>query len=133
MLVMGFVTSLASFWILSVLIGWQPLYAAFGAGTLAVHKALVMVSLFAGHFTFVFNAVTNSLSRRYEYASDRFSVQVVGDKEAMASSLVALSRENLSNLTPHPLFSFYHYTHPTTLERVTAIQRSDPNPSSTHA
>jgi STE24 endopeptidase len=49
----------------------------------------------------------------------------VGDREAMASSLVALSRENLSNLTPHPLFSFYHYTHPTTLERVTAITTTE--------
>lgn len=122
MLVLGFVTSLAGFWILSVLIGWEPLYTAFGAGAPAVHKALVIVSLFAGHFTFILNVVTNSLSRRYEYASDRFSVEVVGDKEAMASSLVALSRENLSNLTPHPLYSFYHYTHPTTLERVQAIQ-----------
>lgn len=122
MLVMGFLTSLAGFWILSVLIGWEPLYATFGAGGPAVHKALVIVSLFAGHFTFVLNILTNALSRRYEYASDKFSVEVVGDKEAMASSLVSLSRENLSNLTPHPLFSFYHYTHPTTLERVKAIQ-----------
>jgi len=125
MLVMGFITSLVSFWVLSVLIGWEPLYAAFNAGSASggPHKALVIVSLFAAHFTFFFNALTNALSRRYEYASDKFSVDVVGDKEAMASSLVALSRENLSNLTPHPLFSFYHYTHPTTLERVRAIQQ----------
>jgi STE24 endopeptidase len=121
MLVMGFLTSLASFWVLSLLIGWGPLYAAFNAGAPAPHKALVIVSLFGSHFTFFLKIATNALSRRYEYASDRFSVEVVGDREAMASSLVALSRENLSNLTPHPLFSFYHYTHPTTIERISAI------------
>jgi STE24 endopeptidase len=124
MLVMGFLTSLAGFWILSLLIGWEPLYAAFRAGPPAPHKALVIISLFGSHFTFFLKAITNALSRRYEYASDAFSVKVVGDAEAMASSLVALSRENLSNLTPHPLYSFYHYTHPTTLERVRAIQAS---------
>jgi STE24 endopeptidase len=121
---MGLVTSLFGFWVLSILIGWEPLYAAFRAGPPAPHKALVIVSLFASHFTFFLKAVTNAISRRYEYASDRFSVQVVKDPEAMASSLVALSRENLSNLTPHPLYSFYHYTHPTTLERVRAIQQT---------
>lgn len=124
MLVLGFVTSLASFYFLSLLIGWEPLYTAFRAGSPAPHKALVIISLFGSHFTFFLKVVTNALSRRYEYASDRFSVQVVGDPEAMASSLVALSRENLSNLTPHPLYSFYHYTHPTTLERVRAIQQT---------
>jgi STE24 endopeptidase len=124
MLVLGFMASLTGFWILSILIDWQPLYDAFNAGPPAPHKALVIAALFGPHFTFLFNAVTNALSRRYEYASDRFSVEVVGDKEAMASSLVALSRENLSNLTPHPLYSFYHYTHPTTLERVRAIQQT---------
>lgn len=122
MLVMGFLTSLAGFYALSLLIGWEPLYEAFRAGAPAPHKALVIVSLFGSHFTFFLKAITNALSRRYEYASDAFSVKVVGDPEAMASSLVALSRENLSNLTPHPLYSFYHYTHPTTLERVKAIQ-----------
>lgn len=124
-LALGFFTSLAGFWILSLLIGWEPLYATFNAGAPAPHKALVIVSLFGGHFTFFLKALSNALSRRYEYASDRFSVEVVGDPEAMASSLVALSRENLSNLTPHPLYSFYHYTHPTPLERVTAIRATE--------
>jgi STE24 endopeptidase len=122
-LVLGFVVSLASFWILSQLMTWPPFFAAFSAGDPAPHKALVIFALFSGHFTFVLTAVTNALSRRYEYASDRFSVEVVKDPDAMISSLVALSRENLSNLTPHPWFSAYHYTHPTTLERVDAIQR----------
>jgi len=121
-LVLGCVLSLLSFWVLSLFMHWEPFFMAFGAGSPAPHKALVIFSLFSGHFTFVVPALTNALSRKYEYQADRFSVDVVGDREAMASALVALCRENLSNLTPHPLYSFYHYTHPTTLERVHAIQ-----------
>lgn len=122
MLALGFVLSLAGFWILSRMIGWPPLYQAFLAGSPAPHKAVVLLSLFGGHFTFCLKMLENYLSRKYEYEADRFSVEVAGDREAMASSLVALSRENLSNLTPHPWYSAYHYTHPTPLERGRAIE-----------
>lgn len=124
-LALSFLVSLAGFWILSLVMGWEPFFTAFGAGSPAPHKALVILSLFGGHFTFFLPVLTNALSRRYEYQADRFSVKVVQDPEAMASALVALCRENLSNLTPHPLYSFYHYTHPTTLERVRAIERRE--------
>jgi STE24 endopeptidase len=121
-LILSFFVSLTGFWILSLAMGWTPFFAAFGAGDPAPHKALVLFALFSAHFTFFLPAITNALSRRYEYQADRFSVDVVGDREAMSSALVALCRENLSNLTPHPLYSFYHYTHPTTLERVRALE-----------
>jgi len=121
-LALSFVLSLTGFWILSLLMHYGPFYSAFGAGDPAPHKGLVLFSLFAGHFTFFAGAFTNHLSRKYEYEADRFSVDVVGDAPSMASSLAALSRENLSNLTPHPWYSFYHYTHPTTLERIRAIE-----------
>ena len=91
-------------------------------GAQTPHKAIVLLALFGGHFTFYLKMLENYLSRKYEYEADRFSVEVVGDREAMASSLVALSRENLSNLTPHPMYSAYHYTHPTPLERARAIE-----------
>jgi STE24 endopeptidase len=41
----------------------------------------------------------------------------------MASALVKLSEKNLSTLLPHPAYSAYHYSHPTLLERLGALQR----------
>lgn len=122
-LALSFVISLFSFWALSLAIGWDPFYAAFGAGSPAPHKALVLMALFLGVFTFWLPPLTNYLSRKYEYEADRFSLQAVGDREAMKSSLIKLSKENLSNLTPHPLYTFYHYTHPTTIDRIKALNR----------
>lgn len=123
-LILSFVIEGIGFWILSLAIEWEPLYGAFRAGSLAPYKALVLFSLFGGHFTFFLTPLSNYLSRKHEYEADRFSVEVVGDKASMASSLVKLSKENLSNLTPHPLYSFYYYSHPTTLERVQAIENT---------
>ena len=62
-------------------------------------------------------------SRKNEYEADGFSVEVTKDPESMKGSLLKLTKENLSNLTPHPAFSFYHYSHPTTVERANAIDK----------
>lgn len=120
-LLISFFFSLIGFWILSLVITWEPFFSTFGAGIPAPHKALVLFALFSGYFVFLLNPLMNGLSRQHEYEADRFSVETTGDKEGMSSSLIKLSKENLSNLTPHPLYSFYHYSHPTTLERVKAI------------
>ena len=62
----------------------------------------------------------DSLSRKFEYQADRFAAVNLGSVEAMKSGLIKLNRENLSNLTPHPLYSFYHYSHPALAERLKA-------------
>jgi len=121
-LFLGFASGLVSFWILSLLIAWPPFFEAFRAGAPNPGKALVLFALFGGSFSFFLAPLTNYLSRKYEYEADRFSVDATGKSAPMVSSLLKLSKENLSNLTPHPLYSFYHYTHPTTLERIRRIQ-----------
>lgn len=118
-LFLGFI----SFWILSWLIDWQVFYDAFKAGEAAIHKGLVLFALFSGYFTFILTPLQNYISRKNEYEADAFSVEVTGKKEPMASSLIKLSKENLSNLNPHRFYSFYHYSHPTAKERVEAIQK----------
>lgn len=122
-LVYSFFYALSGFAILGRVIDWEPFFTAFGAGAPAPHKALVLFGLFAGTFTFWMTPLWNSISRRHEYEADRFSVETTNDKEGMTQALLKLSRENLSNLTPHPLYSFCHYSHPTTIERIRAIEQ----------
>lgn len=122
MMLVSLVTTFVGFWVLSLLVDWPPFFTTFNAGRPTIYKALVLFALFSGYFTFYMTAVMNYFSRKNEFEADQFSVEVVGDKEAMASSLLKLSKENLSNLTPHPLYSFYHYSHPTTMERIKAIE-----------
>ncbi len=121
-LILGFVLTGLGFFILSELMKWPELYSVFRAGPPSAYKALVLFSLFSGHFTFMLTPFSNYLSRKYEYEADAFSVEATGDKENMKNALLKLSKENLSNLTPHAWYSFYYYSHPTTLERVKAIE-----------
>ena len=67
--------------------------------------------------------VMNIKSRNNEYEADNFAVQTY-KKLPMISALKKLSRDNLSNLTPHPLYEFLNYSHPSLSKRLDAIERS---------
>jgi STE24 endopeptidase len=62
------------------------------------------------------------LSRRHEDEADRFAVGLTSDPEGLATSLIKLSRENLSNLHPHPLYAKIYYSHPPVVERIRKIR-----------
>ena len=87
------------------------------------HAPLVLFSLLSGPFTFYLAPLMNLLSRKHEYEADRFAAVTLRDGRPMEEALVNLTVKNLSNLTPHPWYSFYHYSHPTPVERIEAIRR----------
>lgn len=109
-------------YILSFLLNYEPLFTAFGLDQPTNDVALVLFSLIAGPFTFWLGPVMNCVSRKHEYQADGFAVQLVKDGRALEESLINLTVKNLSNLTPQPWYSAYHYSHPTTVERVQAIR-----------
>ncbi len=108
--------------ILSFLVEYRPLFAAFALQPTS-HAALVLFSLLSEPFTFYLGPLMNLLSRRHEYEADRFAAVMLRDGRPMEEALVNLTVKNLSNLTPHPWYSSYHYSHPTPVERIEAIRR----------
>ena len=121
-LALSIALGLAGFWVLSLLVPWTPLYGAFGFGRAGSHAILVVLSLAAGPFTFAFRPLASFWSRRHEDEADRFAVDATGGAQGMVGALLRLSKDNLTNLTPHPWYSFYHYSHPTVAERVAALE-----------
>lgn len=119
-LVLSSLVTLASFYILAYCLKWPLFFEAFGA-TPSVHVGLVLFMLFSSVFMFPISPLFTKLSRKNEFEADEFSVITTKDKEHLKTALVKLTKENLGNLTPHPWYSAYHYSHPTTLERVNAI------------
>lgn len=115
--------ALLMLWILSLLVPWRPLYAAFGFPSPSLHAATALVTLAGGAFTFWLTPLGSWLSRRHEYEADQFAMELSGQPEALASSLVRLHQANLSNVDPHPWFSAWHYSHPTLAARLGAIER----------
>jgi STE24 endopeptidase len=57
------------------------------------------------------------LSRKFEYQADAFAKQY-SNANNLINALKKLSKNSLSNLTPHPLYVFWHYSHPTLLQRI---------------
>jgi len=115
--------SLAGFWILGILLHWLPLYQAFGFRQAGYHSLLVLLAFCSGPITFFLQPLFSLRSRRYEYEADRFAVTGLGSAAGLKSALMRLSRDNLSNLSPHPVYSFFHYSHPTLAERLAALDR----------
>jgi STE24 endopeptidase len=62
------------------------------------------------------------VSRKHEYEADAFARDAVGGAAPLSGALRKLSQKNLSNLTPHPLYSTVYYSHPTLVERERALQ-----------
>ncbi len=83
--------------------------------------ALLLFGLLSGLFTFWLSPLLGLLSRKHEYESDKFAGNHTG-KAPMISALRKLSQKNLANLTPHPLYSSFYYSHPTLFEREKALQ-----------
>ncbi len=134
MLLVGALFSFLGF----ALLGWlatQPwFYAAFGfdadivflwtAGQPpSVAPALLLFSLLSGILTFWFSPLGHFWSRKHEYEADAFARQAMGSPTPLVTSLRKLHTKNLGNLTPHPAFSTFYYSHPTLVEREAALNR----------
>src|SRR6266545_6320291 len=110
--------------VLSWLVAWPPLHGAFGFDAPTLHGAVAIFSLGGAAFVFWLQPLASHFSRRHEYEADRYSVRLARAPEALKHALVRLNRENLSNLHPHPWYSAWHYSHPTLVERLAAIDRA---------
>jgi len=102
--------------------GWFTAAFGFPAGALA--PAFLLFGLLGGLVTFWFSPVGNFFSRRHEYQADAFARNAVGAPAPMVGALRKLAQKNLSNLTPHPLFSGFYYSHPTVTEREQALLKT---------
>ncbi|MGH8094391.1 MAG: M48 family metallopeptidase [Chthoniobacterales bacterium] len=94
-------------------------YAGFAAAN--VTPAILLFGLLAGTITFWLSPFTHIWSRKFEYEADAFARTIMGEAHSLIQALRKLSEKNLSNLTPHPLYSGFYYSHPTLLERERAL------------
>jgi len=83
---------------------------------------VVILGFLGSIVSFPFSPVFNYFSRRHENEADKYSYEMTGNKESMISTLVKLSKDNLSNLHPHPLYALFHYSHLPVLERIRKIR-----------
>jgi STE24 endopeptidase len=124
--------SIAAVFVAFAAVAWlgsqQWFYEAFGfkyyAGFAAVNivPAIMLCGLMGGTISFWFSPVLHIWSRRFEYEADAFARRTIGEAQSLIQALRKLTEKNLSNLTPHPLYSCFYYSHPTLLERERALR-----------
>ena len=108
-------------YILSLFIGSPVLSQALGAEIHSFHLALISFGILYSPLSTLMGVGMNSFSRKNEYEADSFASQHF-DAAALGSALKKLSINNLSNLTPHPAYVFFHYSHPPLLQRLQAMK-----------
>jgi STE24 endopeptidase len=82
--------------------------------------AVFLVSM----LVFLLRPVITAVTRSMEREADRLSFELTGESSTMVSALVKLSKDNLSNLYPHPLYVIFHYSHPPVVERIRALREA---------
>jgi STE24 endopeptidase len=106
------------------LMGWlgsqrwfQP---SLGVAAGGPHTFLLLCALAAPAFAWPLRPFLAALSRRHEFAADRYAARHA-DARALADALVTLHRENATTLTPDPLYTAFHASHPPALARIARL------------
>ncbi|MEK7677045.1 MAG: M48 family metallopeptidase [Verrucomicrobiota bacterium] len=124
MLLWSAASLLAGFYAVSWLARQEWFYRAFGFEPGSIVPALLLFALLSGVVTFWFAPLFHLWSRRYEYQADAYAASTMGETQSLIGALRKLNEKNLSNLTPHPLYSGFYYSHPTLLEREQAVRKT---------
>ena len=107
-------------YILSLFI-FQPIFSeALGVTNHSFHIGLITFSILYTPISELFSLIFNVFSRKFEYQADEYAKNTFDGKHLL-EALKTLSKDSLSNLTPHPKYVWWHYSHPTLFERITRL------------
>ncbi len=111
-LVLGF-----TLFILSLFINNPEVATAIGVSQPSFHAALIGFGILYSPISELTSLLMNFLSRKFEYQADDYAKNTFASNP-LISALKKLSKNNLSNLTPHPAYVFMHYSHPPLFRRI---------------
>jgi len=116
------IVSLAAAYAAHRLLATHLLSEVFSLSRATFFSDVVVLGFLFGIASFPFTPLFSYFSRRHENEADRFALRLTGNPESLASALIKLSKENLSNLYPHPLYAKIYYSHPPVVKRIAAIR-----------
>lgn len=108
-------------YILSLLI-YMPIFSeALNIENHSFHIALITFSILYTPISEISSLIFNLFSRKFEYEADEYADKSF-DGKYLIEALKVLTKDSLSNLTPHPKYVWWHYSHPTLLERINQLR-----------
>ena len=108
--------------VLSLFIKTPVLSLALGVSLPSFHIGLIAFGILYSPVSQILGIFMNYMSRKFEYQADNYAKNTFSALP-LISSLKKLSKNSLSNLTPHYLYVFFHFSHPTLLDRIKNLKK----------
>ena len=113
---------LMGFYAIYQIIGWKAIYTTFGFSEVKPYVGLFLISIFIGKLSYFLKPIYMALSRKFEIDADIFARKLMGTGKFLARALKRMAADNLANLTPHPLYVWFNYSHPPIIERIRMLE-----------
>lgn len=110
------------FWLFSLCVNNVALSEALGGDRVYFQLGLIAFAILYSPVNLILGVGMNVWSRSNEYEADAFAARYY-EGDYLVSGLKKISVKSLSNLTPHPLYEYVYYSHPSLLKRIDAIKR----------
>ncbi len=110
------------FWLFSLCVNNVALSEALGGDRVYFQLGLIAFAILYSPVNLILGIGMNVWSRSNEYEADAFAARYY-EGDYLVSGLKKISVKSLSNLTPHPLYEYVYYSHPSLLKRIDAIKR----------
>jgi STE24 endopeptidase len=115
------IQTFGTFAILGWLLGYPELSTALGAKESSFHLSALTFFILFTPLNMVLGLINNSWSRHNEFEADTFAKQT-NDSGALKNALKKISTDSLANLSPHPLYVAFNYTHPPLAQRLKNLE-----------
>ena len=110
-------------YVLSLMVFNPNVSLALGGHMLSLHLNMIAFAILFSPISTLTGIGMSLISRKNEFEADSFARETFSGT-ALATALKKLSVDSLSNLYPHPLYVFFHYSHPPLLKRLEAIEKT---------
>ncbi|OGP69079.1 MAG: hypothetical protein A2169_02615 [Deltaproteobacteria bacterium RBG_13_47_9] len=116
------ILSLAVFYAVAKLLDWPLLYQTFGFHEMLPCVGLFLTGTFFSLLGYYVQPLESAILRKFEWEADDFALHMMKTSAPIQSALKRLAADNLVNLTPHPLYAWFYYSHPPLMERIERLQ-----------
>jgi STE24 endopeptidase len=95
---------------------------ALGGSDSSFHLGLIGFTIIFSPISMISSIWMNFISRKNEFEADAYAKETFNGED-LSLALKKLSVDSLSNIYPHPLYVFFHYSHPPLIERLRALNK----------
>jgi STE24 endopeptidase len=120
-LISSFIITGLMLFLFSLVANNPSLSQAIGVKVSSFHIGLIVFGILYSPLSLAIGLISNFISRRNEFQADKY-VKDNYKPALLGEALKKLSVKNLSNMMPHPIYVFFHYSHPTLLKRLEKLE-----------